>query len=220
MSKENWLIFCDFDGTVARRDVGYHMYHEFSGGRNDALLPDWKSGKLSTRDCLRKEAEMVTVESDQFFQFMDQFQLDDGFAEFQSRCEQAGLKLTIISDGLDIYIRYLFDKSGLKCPDLICNQGKLVDSHLEIVFPYDDPNDTGGGVCKGERIAEFRSRAEGSVKVLFVGDGLSDASAASEVDLLFAKKDLKVYCEEKKLSYVVWDDFFDVTKQMEALAIL
>jgi len=77
------ILFCDFDGTIASRDVGYNMFRHFSGGRNDALIPGWKSGELSSRDCLRLEAEMVTCTGPEFYEYLDRFTLTEGFAEFE-----------------------------------------------------------------------------------------------------------------------------------------
>ena len=54
-------LFTDFDGTISKRDVGYSLFHHFSDGKNDLFLPDWKEGRMTTRECLLKEAELVTA---------------------------------------------------------------------------------------------------------------------------------------------------------------
>ena len=220
MPNDSYAVFCDFDGTVARRDVGYHMYHHFSGGRNDDLLPDWKSGRMSTRDCLLAESKMVTMTPDEFYAFLDDFELDAGFPDFLDACRENDLPLTVISDGLDLYINYLLKKYDIPPVPIISNRAQLVNNSLQIEFPYPDPNETGGGVCKGERIAEYREKVDGDVTVIFAGDGLSDVSALDQVDWLFAKKDLKQYCDRHEIEYTPFDTFHDVTAELKRRKII
>lgn len=220
MKNNAYAVFCDFDGTVASRDVGYHMYHHFSGGKNDELLPDWKSGRMSTRDCLLAESKMVSMTPDEFYTFLDDFELDAGFPGFLRACRENDLPLTVISDGLDLYINHLFAKYDIPPVPIISNRGKLENNGLTIEFPYPDPNQTGGGVCKGDRIAEYRDNADEDITVIFAGDGLSDVSALGQVDWLFAKKDLKQYCDEHEIAYTPFDTFHDVTAELQARKII
>ena len=74
-------VFCDFDGTITRRDVGYNIFHHFSGGKNDALLPDWKARRMTTRECLLREAAMVKASAEEIYRFIDQFEIDPGFGD-------------------------------------------------------------------------------------------------------------------------------------------
>jgi len=204
------LLFCDFDGTVSRRDVGYNMYHHFSGGRNDELLPDWRAGKMSSRECLTREAAMVNATSQEILAYIEQFEIDPGFADFVALAKKNGIAPTILSDGLDFYIRHILGRNGLDQLAVIANIGHLNGSGLTIDFPRTNRTCTRCGNCKGEIIEEFRERAETPVTTVFVGDGYSDICATRSADLLFAKKDLERYCVEHKIAYTKYDTFFDV----------
>lgn len=219
MSKPRFAVFCDFDGTIARRDVGYHMYHHFSKGENDKLLPDWKSGRLSTRQCMEIESKMVRATPEEFYAHIDTYEIDPGFADFVDRCRKADLPVTVISDGLDLYIRHLFTRYALPDLPIISNRGELIDGGLKVTFPWPDPDNTGGGVCKGDRIREFRQKHD-SIDIVFVGDGLSDIGALPETDLLFAKKDLGRYCDRRNIPYNAFNTFADVTRALVARGIL
>jgi 2,3-diketo-5-methylthio-1-phosphopentane phosphatase len=214
VSSSQFAVFCDFDGTIASRDVGYHMYHHFTGGRNDELVPDWKSGVLSTRECMTIESSMVRATPDEFYAYLDSHELDRSFAWFAQRCRAADIPLMILSDGLDIYITYLLNKHGIPELPLISNRGYLADGRLRVEFPFPDPHSTGGGVCKGDRIAEYRAAGNVDRTVIFVGDGLSDVGAIPEVDILFAKKDLRQYCEQQNIPYNGFDTFEDVSREL------
>ncbi len=208
------LVFCDFDGTISRRDVGYNLYHHFSGGRNDLLLPDWKAGRMSSRECLTREAEMVTASRDEIMAFLEQFTIDPGFAEFDSLCRKNGVEPVILSDGLDFYIRHILGKYNLGHMQVISNIGHLNGNGLMIEFPRTNRECRRCGSCKGEIIEEYRDRCAEPVRTVFVGDGYSDVCATRAADLLFAKKDLERYCLDHSIAYTKFDTFFDISRAM------
>lgn len=208
------VVFCDFDGTVARADVGYHMFHHFSGGRCDDLLPDWKSGVLSTRDCLLREAAMIQAPAETIYRFLDRFEIDDTFVEFERLCRANDVPVVVVSEGLDFYIKHILSRYSLAHLPLLCNHGRIENDRLHIEFPHTNTTCRRCGSCKGERIAEYRRAEGGDCRVVFVGDGYSDACAAKEADLLFAKKDLQHYCLTEKIPYNRYGRFCDVTSQL------
>lgn len=210
-------VFCDFDGTIARRDVGYNLFKHFSGGRTRELLPDWKAGRMSSREILVREAAMAPLTEADLLQFLQDFDLDPGFAAFAERCRSHSLGLFIVSDGLDLYINHLLKRFQLSHLPLITNHGYFNGSHIAIEFPHVNRDCTRCGSCKGERIREYREKQNGASRIIFVGDGLSDACAAHEADILFAKKDLERYCHMHNIACTSYADFFDVAHAMERL---
>ncbi|MDH3890349.1 MAG: MtnX-like HAD-IB family phosphatase [candidate division Zixibacteria bacterium] len=204
-------IFCDFDGTISRRDIGYNLFHHFSQGRNDELVPLWKKGELTTRECLLKEAAMVHAHSDEIYRYLDQFELNRGFEPFVRLCQANSADLAILSDGLDFYIEYVLKRHRLNHLPLIANAGRLEDNRLIVTFPHDNQSCRRCGSCKGERIREYRLR-HGEVKAVFVGDGYSDACGAAEADIVLAKKDLEQYCVIHNIDHIRYDTFDDVSR--------
>jgi 2,3-diketo-5-methylthio-1-phosphopentane phosphatase len=213
-------IFCDFDGTISRRDVGYNIFRHFSGGQNELLLPDWKAGRLSTRDCLRQEAAMVKATPDELYRYIDQFELNAGFHEFVSTCVRNEIPLHVASDGLDFYINRILEKNNLAHLSVVTNKAILENGGITVEFPHDNISCKRCGICKGERIQEFRRQTNGEYKIIFIGDGYSDACGAREADIVFAKKDLEQYCERQNIDYFPYDTFFDVADRMGKLGHL
>ncbi len=211
----NTVVFCDFDGTVARRDVGYNIFRHFSGGRSLELLPDWKSGRMTSREILTREAEMAPVTEDQLDSYLDEFELDKGFVPFADRCRKTGIDLILVSDGLDLYIKKLLDRDNINGLPLITNHGYFKDGHIAIEFPHNNTHCKKCGSCKGERIREYRERQPEPQYVVFIGDGFSDACGTTEADLVFAKKDLERFCRMNNIDYIAYDNFFDVAREME-----
>lgn len=219
MDEIKTAVFCDFDGTITRRDVGYSIFHHFSNGRNDVLLPDWKSGKLSSRDCLLQEAAMAPVTEEELFPFLDQFEINPGFHEFVEQCREHGIDLFIVSDGLDLYINYLLQRFNLTTLTVIANHAYIENGHITIEFPHHNKFCSRCGSCKGERIQEYRDKYDTKTRIIFVGDGYSDACATTEADILFAKKDLEAYCRMHNITYRPYDDFFDIIRELEREAV-
>jgi len=220
MNRSPILVFCDFDGTVAKRDVGYSLFHHFSGGRNDDLIPDWKAGRISSREILLKEAAMVNATEQEIYDFLDHFDIDSGFAEFEALCRANDTEPIIVSEGLDFYIRHVLNRHNLGHLKVICNHGYLEENSIKIEFPYQNRSCRRCGSCKGERIAEYRAKVPPGCKVVFAGDGYSDACAAREADVLFAKKDLQEYCIRENIRYNTYVDFSEVGIRMIELGLL
>jgi 2,3-diketo-5-methylthio-1-phosphopentane phosphatase len=220
MTAQRTAVFCDFDGTITRRDVGYNLYRHFSGGRNQELVAQWKVGILSTRECLVQEAAMVRATEDEIIRFLDGFELDAGFPPFVELCRANDIDLTVVSDGLDFYIKYILERNRLGHLPVMANTGRMANGGLHVEFPYHNHTCPRCGNCKGERIREYRDRHPTEIRTVFIGDGYSDICAVREADVVFAKKDLEEYCVKHDIKYHRYHDFFDVARQMVALGYL
>ena len=211
MSDTHAAIFCDFDGTISQADIGYELFKHFSGGRSLSLIPDWKAGRISNREILEREAEMVHATAEEILAFIDRYEIDSTFVEFERLCRGNDIPVTVVSEGMDMYIRRLLGRNGLDNVSVICNVGILENDGIRMEFPHRNAKCTRCGSCKGERIQEFRRTAKNGTVMIFVGDGYSDACAAKEADIVFAKKDLVRYCQAENIAYNAYDTFRDVT---------
>lgn len=213
-------VFCDFDGTISERDIGYSLFTHFSRGENLKFLPDWKSGVMSTRECLRREAELVHATAEELATFLQQFRLRDGFAEFHATLRSQGVPLVVLSDGLDLYINAVLGRFGFDDLTIRANHGDLIGNRLQVSFPHTNVACTRCGSCKGEYIDAFRNRHESLLTTIFVGDGYSDTCGAKAADVVFARKDLKDFCEVSNIQYYDYESFFDVTGKLRSLNLL
>jgi 2-hydroxy-3-keto-5-methylthiopentenyl-1-phosphate phosphatase len=53
--------------------------------------------------------------------------------------------------------------------------------------------------------------------IIFIGDGVSDLTAAREADILFARKGLKLeeYCNHNQIPYIPFETFADIKKEVQ-----
>lgn len=213
-------IFSDFDGTISLKDVGYSLFHHFSNGKNDALLPDWKSGAMSTRDCLLAEAAMVNATPEEIYKFIDTIGIDQDFATLMTIAQKKSIPLKILSDGLDVYIKYLLEKANLSNLDFLANHAKLANNTIEITFDHTNKKCQRCGICKGEIITDFKDSQDEQYQIIFIGDGYSDICAAKEADILFAKKDLKEYCIKEDINFISYSNFNDILTELKQRDII
>lgn len=213
-------VFSDFDGTISMRDVGYSLFHHFSDGRNDDLLPAWKDGSMSTRDCLQAEADLIAASFEELLEFVDRIDIDQTFFKFVELCHKREMPLTVISDGLDFYIKHLLEKNNLGHLEYIANKAVINGRQMTVEFPIDNISCKSCGICKGEQLRKFREKHDHQYRIIFIGDGYSDACAAGEADILFAKKDLMEYCHNNNIDFYPYNNFDDVVQKLTQLGFI
>lgn len=206
-------ILCDFDGTVARDDVGNLLFGTYVGnGRSAEIVREWKLGKISSRECLEREAELARVDEAELGRFADGRRLDPYFKDFHDFATKRGMEVAIMSDGLDFYIERMLLRHGLAEIDFFSNRLRIEGDRLHVEFPYYDRLDcTDCGCCKTSHLLRYK---EQGYFVVYVGDGLSDRCPSEAADLVFAKGDLRRHCESKGIDYVPFDNFRDVEREV------
>lgn len=209
-NRQRTVIFSDFDGTISTRDVGNRLFHHFSEGRSEAIVEKWKTGEITARECLTREAELIRLNDKQLHDFLDGIALDPGFASFDRQCRANEIELHIISDGLDLYIEYLLNKHSFSHLPILANLGRLDGDRLLVDYPFEMGACGICGNCKGDRIREYVDRAADRPFIIYIGDGLSDRCAASAADSIFAKNDLADYCKNNNIPFNLYDTFDDI----------
>jgi len=204
------IIFSDFDGTFAEKDIGHRIFRHFSGGKNLPLVERWKKGEISSRDCLRGEAAMIHPTLGELHDFLSDFRLREGAAEFYGMIKPLGIPFYIVSDGNDLYIDYMLKKYGLDEIKYFSNSCKIENRRMSLDFIYDNNGCERCGCCKGARILDLIGNERDRWKVVFIGDGLSDICAVPHADSIYARGDLLKYCREQGVDATEYNDFYEI----------
>jgi 2,3-diketo-5-methylthio-1-phosphopentane phosphatase len=138
--------------------------------------------------------------------------IDEGFLRLRDECERRGIPMTIVSDGLDYYISAFFEEHGIQA-DFRSNRLEVSGSYWQLSFPHHNEECGGCGNCKSSHVEVAQKQGK---FIIYVGDGLSDRCAASQADMVFAKGDLRGYCEEKAIPYYPFDTLDDVATHIAA----
>ena len=177
-------IFVDFDGTITKHDIGNEFFRKF-GNEAESLrvVAKWKAGEMSGRDLTMKEAEYVHVNETEALKFIEPFEIDSTFKDFVSYCKANSIELTVLSDGLDFYIKRIFELNAISGVPFYSNIVHFESGGLRIEFPYESDCSKCGN-CKGHQIL---TRTGIDDVVVYIGNGFSDRCAVQYADIIFAK---------------------------------
>jgi len=208
-------IFSDFDGTITLFDVWMGVGEYFIKDKEKwaETISLFENQKLGTRECFIKECELISdFDIDKFNSIIDQQKIDPGFLGFYNFCRKNNLDFTILSEGMDYYIKRILKNHLLKIP-FYSNKIVLSDDKrsFKLEFPYSDPDCVRCGTCKRNILMNMTGDDEISV---FIGDGFSDACVVNYADIVFAKKSLASYCWKNNITYFEFQTFFDISKKL------
>jgi 2-hydroxy-3-keto-5-methylthiopentenyl-1-phosphate phosphatase len=204
---KNKLVLVDFDGTITQNDVGALLFNSFSKEKSRKIISEWLEGKISSKECLEKECELIEITKKELKNFALSQKIDEKFLDFVDLCKQERMDLIILSDGLDYYIRLILSKYHLEDIPFYSNTLRFAGKKLIPEFPYYDQGCGNCGNCKKYHLKNLRRPDQ---KVVYIGDGLSDKCAIGEADFVFAKNDLKSFCGKEKINYFEFKNFKDV----------
>lgn len=216
MKKPEIKIFCDFDGTIAMEDIGNLFYREFGDAEVcDDFVSKWREGKISSIECLSGECQTIrNVNLEKVYDFIDNQKIDETFLDFVKFCEEKNLDLIVVSDGLDIYIKRIFERYNINVKFYSNSIRFNEDGTAEMIFPHTDNVCLKCANCKRNHIINNSSDDDITI---YIGDGHSDRCPVEYVDYIFAKKHLLKHCEINRISYFPFENFKNVQEAIEKL---
>ncbi len=212
-------VFCDFDGTVAPRDVGNALFRTFGGREATDAVDRYLKGIINARQCFLEECRAVrSLSHKEFISYISQFELDPFFSDFAGFCERNHIPLVIVSDGMDAYVDYLLDTNGFSHIPRFANRLEFVpegsETKLRPSFPFRDSECEQCANCKRNHLLTLSGDED---IIVYVGDGFSDRCPVRFADVVFAKGSLISYCQQQNISYQEFKDLGDVLRRLSSL---
>lgn len=212
----DWIILCDFDGTISVEDVTDSLLERHAHADWAIVERRWRAGEIGSRQCLSEQVALVDAERGQLDALFASMRIDRAFPAFVEAAMAANVPVRIVSDGLEVAIESLLARHRLEFLPVAAN--RLVANgprHWRLEFPHArDDCAVASGLCKCAQVAVARQSKK---KVLLIGDGTSDFCAAGAVDLVFAKNRLIEHCRAHDLPYVPITGFADALVLLPAL---
>lgn len=204
-------VLTDFDGTITRTDVAEAILEEFAPASWWEIEELHRARKIGTRESLARQFSLFRAKQAEVLRFVDEHvEMDETFLDFVAFCKERGVRLEIVSEGLDFYVRHLMRKWDLDVP-VRTNHAVFEEGKVRIEYPWSDATCTLCGTCKLLRLFELRTQGH---SIAYVGDGHSDLCPAIEADILFAKAELAELCDEEEIGYVRFERFADVQRTL------
>lgn len=211
-------IFCDFDGTISTKDIGYDLFDRY--GEQVPWHNDLVEGRINIRDYWRGVAGTLhtPLTNDLLDPYLLSIPLDPGIRDLLLLVRREGIPFTVLSDGMSIYIDRYLELHGVDIADLpiVCNRARLAnDGTLEVEFPHAaDGCDCPSAVCKRNILLTSSGPDD---RIIYIGDGLSDFCPAECADIIFAKGTLAAYCNKNGLPHHSWKRLHEVHRELEKL---
>ncbi len=215
-------IFCDFDGTVTKKDVWVDALGRFIKDKNafDTVCKDFDFGIITSRECIKRELDLIEDFSfEEFDTFIEQQEIDDYFLDFIAYSKKMGFEVILLSEGLDYYINYVVKKFNIELKYysnrliLLNIKGK---TKLTCEFPFSDEHCNSCGVSKRNILMANTNELDKEISV-FIGDGVSDFCVSDYADVVFAKHKLASHCWKNNITYYEYKDFNDIKNKFMKL---
>lgn len=226
MKEYKLKIYCDFDGTVTKNDVWVSAIGKFIKNKKEfaVICEEFESNVITSRECSLRELALVEdLSFEQLDKYLEDEELDDYFREFLDYCNKNNYEITLLSEGLDYYIRYVLEREKL---DLKYYSNKLLLKEVEengknimkltCEFTFPDEHCSYCGMSKRNVLINNTNDLENEISV-YIGDGTSDFCVSNYADIVFAKKSLASYCGKNNITYHHFNNFKDVIIKLEQL---
>lgn len=179
-------VCIDFDGTLTQSDLLDVLITKYA---KDASWRDaeerWQAGEIGSRDCLQLQLALVRIDEATLNRELAAVRLDPGAANLLHFCAQHAAPVTILSDGIERFIRTILLNHGVTPPPIRANRVAHLGDQFQFSCPhFSDLCVSRSAHCKCASAEAVRPRGRATI---YVGDGRSDLCASRHTDVVFAK---------------------------------
>lgn len=204
-------IVVDFDGTVTERDSLELVVHEFGDRRVRRAVEQQLGGALTLNEVIALQygtlSEPLGVVSEWL---VTHSRFRPGFGELVRLAGRRAWPLWIVSSGVGELIGPLLAREGLSDVPVIANSLAGEPPPWAVSFRDPEPCPVCHEACKRRTVARLREDSE----VVYIGDGFSDGCAAESADLVFARRRLAAYLQERGVPFEPFDDFVPIVRRL------
>ena len=203
-------VFCDFDGTITTVDTTDQVLSRLAAPAWEEIEADWRAGRITAAACMKAQVALIEGDDSALDSVLDGIELAEGFTDFVAWCEAHAIPLTIVSDGVDYFIRRILRRHGVSDLPVVSNRLGGRAGARRLSQPHRREGcAAGSGVCKCEATSKRLGKGV-RPSLVFIGDGRSDFCVSGRAELLFAKDELAVYAVGRGQAHHPFNTFHDV----------
>ena len=209
------LIQCDFDGTIIRHNLGVLFRETFAHSDWKGIETAYAQHSITVEECNRQQYRLINepIESLQDFACKHS-EVRPGFQKFVEYCQQTGIPLVIVSNGVDFYIETILKRIGMSHLELHCGHGVFRED--SIIVSYEDPE--GKPLDSSFKRTYLQWLRQRDSTIVYLGDGFSDIEPASQADYVLATGVLPDMLKERHIAATPFDDFYEVVRVIQRLS--
>jgi len=201
-------VFCDFDGTITRKDSGDEFFRTFS--KFEPAHTDLMNGKYSVKEYYEKVSSGLSMTHDALLAFCESCETDAYFRQFLDFIQSQHWELCIVSDGFNLYIDEILKRVNAETIPVYRNllQFQSDTGSWKPLFPNADERCK--CFCASCKTKIVLGNTHPDDLIIYIGDGLSDTCPVHVADMIFAKGSLSSYCNQHGIMHHNWNSFFDI----------
>ena len=202
-------LLVDFDDTAAAQNVAELLLERFGGDEWREIREAFRRGGTNLRT-YQEDAFATTVASEREMQeyVRRHGALREGFLGLVRYCLANDIHVAIASNGLTFYIRALLDgHDSTRGIPVYAVESRSAPGDADYAYPYATETCWEWGNCKCLVLQKYRDTGR---RVLFAGDGMSDACAAGRADFVYARSKLLEHCRTTGIPHEAFEEFTTV----------
>lgn len=208
-------VLCDFDDTIIQQNLGVMLLERFGKPEWRRFHPLYLAGKMTLRQSITKEYSCLQVSPERIEAFVrTNGTIRPGFLDFVHFCKEEDIPITIVTSGLEAYVKPFLCQRGLGDLEVFGEQAVFTPDGARLVTEAGNAACQQGNLCKCLYL--LRRQQEG-YKTIYIGDGVSDLCPAPKADHVFARRKLLVYCQEHCIIHTPFEDFAEVISGIQNL---
>ena len=209
------LIQCDFDGTITEEDASFFLLDAFAQGDWRRLLREYKAHRISVGEFNTRAFAMIKADEPTLLEELKgKIKVRAGFPELVDYCLKKDLKLVIVSNGLDFYIKDILKELALENIEVHSAQASFHPKGMRVQYVGPD----GTRLKDGFKEAYIKSFLKLGYTVVYVGNGDSDVAPAQYAHYIFATGELLAYCRENNLKHEPFENLIEVVMNLERMS--
>lgn len=207
--QEPLALLVDFDDTAAAQNVAELLLERFGGDEWREIREAFRRGESNLRTYQEDAFATTEASQEEMQEYVRQKgDLREGFLELVRYCLSNDIQMAIASNGLNFYIRALLDRHDLtREMPVYAVESRGAPGDVDYAYPHATETCWKWGNCKCKVLQEYRNKGR---RVLFAGDGMSDACAAGEADFVYARSKLLEHCRETGIPHQAFEEFTTV----------
>jgi 2-hydroxy-3-keto-5-methylthiopentenyl-1-phosphate phosphatase len=201
-------VLTDFDDTAAVQNVAELLLHQFGDAAWQEVRARFRSGELTLKEYQEITFRNIQADRAAMQDYVKQHaNLRPYFKELWLHCQEHGVPLAIVSQGLDFYIEALLEKEGFPQVPIYAVNTTFTAEGIAYHYHHSYPGKENQGNSKGLIVERYQQQGR---HVIYIGDGRSDFEAATRADTVFAHSLLAEECRRQQIPFHPFTDFNDV----------
>ena len=206
-------VFCDFDGTITRKDSGDAFFRTFSSF--ETAHAELMKGTYSVKEYYERVCSDLNLDEERLSDFCNACEVDAYFGQFLEFIHAQQWELCIVSDGFNLYIDQILKRINAQTIPAYRNIVRFQQDSgtWKPIFPNADERCK--CFCASCKTKIVLGKSHPDDLIIYIGDGRSDTCPVHIADMIFAKGSLSSYCNQHGIVHHNWNSFFDIVQVLK-----